>query len=288
MLKLKTILAPVDFSERSTAAAEHAVALANHFGAQLIFAHVVSHSPYEYSALAGGYFREGIQEWEKERQSHFQKQLDALASQVAQGRPAETLLLEGDPAHKIEELAQRRHVDLLIMPTHGHGPFRRLLLGSVTAKVLHDVTCPVFTGAHVEKLPPFQTDPYRTVACAVDLREHSEFTLRWAWDFAQAWSAKLIVIHAAPFVEPAVTSNEVAEMVIQGARERLEKLLEEVGCAAALHVESAPPSQYVPQAAEKAGADIVVIGRPPAGLLGRLRRDAYAIIAQSHCPVISV
>ena len=40
MLKLKTILAPVDFSERSLATAEHAVHMANRFGAQLALAHV--------------------------------------------------------------------------------------------------------------------------------------------------------------------------------------------------------------------------------------------------------
>ena len=36
------------------------------------------------------------------------------------------------------------------MPTHGLGKLRRFILGSVTAKVLHDLEAPVLTGAHVE------------------------------------------------------------------------------------------------------------------------------------------
>jgi hypothetical protein len=55
---------------------------------------------------------------------------------------------EGDPASIITEYAARNRVDLIMMPTHGYGTFRSLLLGSVTAKVLHDAECPVWTGVH--------------------------------------------------------------------------------------------------------------------------------------------
>ena len=36
------------------------------------------------------------------------------------------------------------------MPTHGFGPLRRFLLGSVAAKVLHDAQCPVWTSVHTD------------------------------------------------------------------------------------------------------------------------------------------
>ncbi len=59
----------------------------------------------------------------------------------------------GDPAQVITAFAHTQGVDLIMMPTHGYGPFRRLLLGSVTAKVLHDAECPVWTAVHMAKAP---------------------------------------------------------------------------------------------------------------------------------------
>jgi hypothetical protein len=61
------------------------------------------------------------------------------------------VLVEGDPATEIVNHAKNERIDLIMMPTHGHGPFRALLLGPVTAKVLHDAECPVRTTAHTDK-----------------------------------------------------------------------------------------------------------------------------------------
>ena len=55
MPNIKTVLVPVDFSERSAAAAEHAVAMANRFESLALFLHVVPPVPYEYAAFEGGY-----------------------------------------------------------------------------------------------------------------------------------------------------------------------------------------------------------------------------------------
>ena len=60
MLKLATILVPVDFSDRSLAAAEHAVCLARRFDSKLIFLHVIPPAPCEYATLEGGYHAAAI------------------------------------------------------------------------------------------------------------------------------------------------------------------------------------------------------------------------------------
>ncbi len=51
-------------------------------------------------------------------------------------------LLDGDPARKILEMTELG-VDLLVMGSHGWGPFGRMALGSVSAKVLAEASCPV-------------------------------------------------------------------------------------------------------------------------------------------------
>ncbi len=223
-----------------------------------------------------------------------EKRLDELAAETADGLSVQKLLLKGDPAKKISELVPLMEIDLILMPTHGYGPFRRFVLGSVTTKVLHDVSCPVFTGVHVSELAPFNEQPYKRIACAIDLRDHREAVLRWAWDFAKACEEDLIVIHAAPQLEaggsygdwyPSVT----CQLLIQAAKEKLDKLIQKVDCKAEIHIDTAEATRYVPQVADDAYADVLVIGRSlETGLLGRLRTHSHALIREARCPVVSI
>src|SRR5262249_41185418 len=112
--------------------------------------------------------------------------------------PVERVVLEGDPASSIVAYASENHADLIVMPTHGYGPFRRFLLGSVTAKVLHDARCPVWTGPHLEQAPVYEDIRFRKVLCAVDLAEGSECVMQWAAAFAREFGAELAVVHAIP------------------------------------------------------------------------------------------
>ena len=56
MLAIQNILVPVDFSDRSIVAAEHAVEMAKRFDSRLLFAHFVPPSPYEYAAFDEGFY----------------------------------------------------------------------------------------------------------------------------------------------------------------------------------------------------------------------------------------
>ena len=294
MIKLETLLVPVDFSQRSRAAAEHAAALAKHHDSKLIFVHVIPPAPYEHAAFESGYHTAGMWPWDEQVEAFCHKQLDELVEETAGGLGAEKVLLKGDPAKKIVELVPERSVDMIVMPTHGYGPFRRFVLGSVTTKVLHDATCPVFTGAHVSELAPFNMEPYRRIACAVDLRDHSEAVLRWAWDFAKAWTEDLIVIHATPLVEVGGSygdwcPTDTRDMMVRAAQEKMDALFKTVGCKAEIHIDSADPIRFIPEAANDAYGDILIIGRSPdLGMLGRLRTHAQGLIREARCPVISV
>jgi nucleotide-binding universal stress UspA family protein len=294
MLSLKVIAVPVDFSERSTKAAEHAAVLAKHFDSQLLFLHVMPPSPLEYAGFEGGYYTGAAWPSSEDFRKTVDRQMEALLKSVAADRPIEKVVMEGDPARLIEKLVDDRKVDLLVMPTHGYGPFRRFVLGSVTAKVLHDVACPVFTGAHLPEITAFNPDPYKRIACAIDLGEHSEAVLRWAWEFAQSYEEDLTVIHAAPQMEVGGAYGEwfppeTRESLVNAVRAEVQKLVDKVGCKADIRVDSADPVRYVREVADEAYADLLVIGRSPRhGLLGRLRTHAYALIREAPCPVVSV
>lgn len=202
-------------------------------------------------------------------------------------------LLEGDPARRIVQYAHDRRANLVVMPTHGYGTFRRFILGSTTAKVLHDADCPVWTGVHLEQAPEVSAIRFCRVVAALDLGAQDPRTLAWAAGLAGALGSELHVVHAMPCIAAnagEAPKAEMAERFLTQARERLVHVCDEAGVkAAGIRVERGDPPQVVCSLAGQIAADLLVIGRgSAAGVFGRLRTNAYAIIRQSPCPVVSV
>jgi nucleotide-binding universal stress UspA family protein len=287
MLKIDTILTPIDFSDKSRAAAEQAVALAMHFDAAMLFLHVIPSTSRDPELLGGPDFAGAEAAEAKQR-------LEELAAEVSLGGDAQALVERGDPARRIAVTIEERQVDLAVLPTHGHGLFRRLLLGSVTAKVLHDVKIPVLTGVHMEDRPPFAAGPYRKIGCAVALRDRatSERVLRWAWSFAQSWSAELHVIHVPPAIDWGAGEwfpDETQQLVREASLERLQELIESVGCEAVPHTAGLEATPYVLQVVREQSLDALVVGRSVShGLLGGFSVDAFPLIRAAPCPVFSI
>jgi nucleotide-binding universal stress UspA family protein len=68
---------------------------------------------------------------------------DAKARAAEAGVQAETHLVAGSAAVEICKLAEKRHADLIVMGSRGHGPLAAALLGSVAAHVVRHAHCPV-------------------------------------------------------------------------------------------------------------------------------------------------
>ncbi len=290
MPSLAKILMPVDFSGRCRGAARYAEALGSRFGSEIILLHVLPPPHYEFSALeAGGSV---LSELYAARSRQAQKDLDARLKDELGGVSVKRVLLEGDPAHKIVEYAHSEHASLILMPTHGYGPFRRFLLGSVAAKVLHDADCPVMTGIHLENAPEVKAIAFRNVLVALDLGPQSARTLEWAAWLAEASGASLTLIHATPSLEGRsgeYFDPEWRAHLAAKAKSEIDGIAQRAGAAPAILIESGDAPGVVCSTAGRLPADLLVIGRgSAAGMFGRLRTNAYAIIRQSPCPVVSV
>jgi nucleotide-binding universal stress UspA family protein len=286
MAFLSRILAPVEFSERCAAAARYAGVVADHFGSELFLLHVIPPAPpgmaEEVYARAAGEAKEKIEAF--------------LAAELA-GCTVRRIVTKGDPARKIVQLALNEKADVILMPTHGFGPFRRFLLGSNTAKVLHDADCPVWTGIHMEEAGLSAAVPFHHILCAVDLGPLSANVLAWAATLQKEFDARLTLLHArlaAPGKQGASrnASEEGWDLMARAAVEtELDQLRNNAHAAAEILVETGEPADVIAHSAQRLHADLVVIGRgsagPAANAFGRLRANAYAIIRQSPCPVVS-
>jgi nucleotide-binding universal stress UspA family protein len=291
MRSLSKIVLPVDFSERSVGAARYVRLLAGRSGAEAILLHVVVPQPFQLGPLEVASMP--VPEIYRNQREMFQKDLEGLRHSEMTGIQSRTVLLEGDPATRIVEFAHREQAGLIVMPTHGYGPFRRFILGSNTAKVLHDADCPVWTGVHLAEARPEGTE-LRHVLCAVDLGGQSVPALAWAGWLRELFGARLTVMHATAPVPPSESEEAQRAKMRWAAEKELRQVVDACetslgGVQPDLLIDAGDPAQVICGAAARLKANVVVIGRGSAsGVFGRLRTNAYAIIRQSPCPVVSV
>ena len=108
-------------------------------------------------------------DWWGAHVSDARKHLESVLVDELRGISVKRIVTEGDPAMQIAEFAHSDGTNLIVMPTHGYGPFRRFIIGSVTTRVLDDADCPVMTGAHMEREMLPELVPFRNILCAIDL-----------------------------------------------------------------------------------------------------------------------
>jgi nucleotide-binding universal stress UspA family protein len=289
---MRKILVPVVFSKQCRGAIRYADALACRFHAKLTAIHVFQPS-HSFSHGDEAALTSSAAHTAARTPADAEAGLKQFLNEELQTSPERCVVMQGDPALSIVKYAHNGNFDLIVMPTHGYGPFRRFLLGSVTAKVLHDADCPVWTGPHMETTPARQSIAVRRVMCAVDLGPHSRAVMQWAAELAQAYNAELTTVHAIPAAAAALGGfyfdPEWDAQLRKAAMEQISSLQQHLGVGGEMDVRVGHPPAAIRTAAQQKGADVLVIGRGYAcGAFGRLRANAYGIIRESPCPVASI
>jgi nucleotide-binding universal stress UspA family protein len=291
VLSIQKILVPVVFADTSRHVVHQAAWLARRFHAEIILLHVVT--PFAYPA---GLLESGHEITARDLHAHIvqraQKDLDHALRPELGGIAVTRLLLRGNPAHEIVKAARDHNVDLIAMSTHDCGAFYPLLLGSVTAKVLHETDCMVWTGAHLEE-PPAGDFSIRHVLCSVELNAHSRRTVSLAAGIAAAVDATLTLVHITAGVEvwgPGGSHVDPVwkEQVVGFAAEEIGKLQKDVGTKAEVIIDSGNVPQLLNRAAERTKADVLLIGHIPGRSHLGDNGEGYGIIRSSQIPVLSV
>lgn len=194
MVEIGRIISPVDFSENSERAFDHAVALARWFDATITVLHVPA---LPVPAIAPGGELPYPLELSADLRDELLKRLDEFVAPArGSGVTIDVALHEGTPAAEVLHQAEERAADLIVMGTHGRGGFERLMLGSVTEKVVRKASCPVLTippGVRGE-IPEVQAG-YKTILCATDFSDASGVALNYALSLAQEAQSKVILLH---------------------------------------------------------------------------------------------
>ena len=139
---IRRILVPIDFSEHSRRALDHARALALRLGAGLRLLHCYAPPAFAYSSGADGvpgptYVIDRDRDAAREELQRWLRGLERYELQI------ESVFTEGESA--LEIVRESAPDDLIVMGTHGRGIARRFLLGSVAERVVRRSPAPVLT-----------------------------------------------------------------------------------------------------------------------------------------------
>lgn len=287
MPRFQRILFPVDFSERSRAAAPFVLSMAQRHKSRVVLLHALQPPPPLYAGMNTVYPEvydfAGLS-------ADLRAELEKFAEAELPKIEVTNVVEMGDPAAVITEYADNEGIDLIMMPTHGYGTFRRALLGSVTAKVLHDAKVPVWTAAHAPE-PSHRAHPQpRHIVCAVDLKSRSQETLDFAESVAAETNASVEVLYAAPEGETEARTSEtrLQDLVAQSSGARTGTVVKDVP-AVELVVNGGSVADKVRDTAIGTRADLIVIGRGATHRgLGRLFENTFAIVREAPCPVLTV
>jgi len=288
---IETILCPTDFSVFSARALRHAIALARQLGARLKVVHVIPRmTAYAYYPASLPATAEMRAEAEAQTRGFVEPAVEARV-------PVETEVREGEPWREILAVAEDMPAHLVVMGTHGRGGLERLLLGSVTEKLLRRLPCPILTVCHEEGRTWEAPGLLRRVLCATDLSASSPETVAFAVSLAAEHQARVTLLHVLepipPTGEPLDFPASYREELQRRASRKLHQVAQDAEASFGIEVDewmcSGRPSTEILRMAVEEGVDLIVLGQGR-GALDRLLfgSNAHQIVREATCPVLVV
>ena len=310
MADLSRILCPVDFSDNSQLALDYALSLAAQHSAAVSVMHVLPEvlaDPDVYPYLSDPVLPSG-----ETRERAFE-QLGTFVHRALQRKLSVDVVLEdGDIVDTVVAKVGKIPADLIVLGTHGRRGLARLLMGSVTERVLRQATKPVLSVSPHAAAPPKNGIPFKNVLCPVDF---SSSSLK-AFDLALSLAGEegtVTLLHVIEFyIDVAVGEtvafdlDDVRERHREQAIENLERAKQTQQAQQAQQgvpgdarartkletatLDSGAAYKEILRIAERDDADVIVMG-----VMGRSAADLFFfgsttnhIVRAAHCPVLTV
>jgi nucleotide-binding universal stress UspA family protein len=292
MLEIQLILCPIDFSGFSASAYHHALSLAEHYRARLVALHVVElrRDPSLGFAASAGLYEEFCQAALESAREQLRKFVKQHAHHEIQ---PELVTQLGAAPDAILSFAQARKTDLVVMGTHGRRGYDRLILGSVTDRVMRKAPCPVIAvskppnGSSAESQDRGHTHHLSRILFCADFSEAARRTLDYAISVRAEYDAELTLLHVLEHVpSPARTEEAIA-----AAKEQLGSLIpseERQTAKIKTAVRLGKPYRQIIQLALEEQIDLVAMGVRGHGALDLavFGSTTYRVIQLGPCPVL--
>ncbi len=195
----------------------------------------------------------------------------------------------GEAGSVIHDVLRHQGGDLVMLSTHGRGPIRRFMLGSVTTKLLHDVSCAVWTATGAATAA--KKTHYKSIVCAVDDSQEALSVLKAGSALAESYGAKLAVVHVLgmPPMAMEIDYGAIRNDLLLAAQQRLRETMAKMNIVAPHAVIEGSIANALHDWVARQQGDLLIAGRGHAqDPLGRVWSNLYSIVRESPCPVVSI
>jgi nucleotide-binding universal stress UspA family protein len=256
----RKILIATDGSETANEAADFGIETLKFSGAKVYAVYVIETTSYGSASED--------EKWSKKTEQ-FQEIGRGATSYVeekakAAGLEAESILLKGNPAEEILDFAEGQDVDMIVMGSLGKTGIKRVVLGSVSEKVVRHAKVPVLV---VRERKEEKT--HKKILIATDGSDAAQNAADYGIEIARWNGAKVYAVYVIDITS--FYSIIMDEVWVKNTYEQLEKIgrkatsdLEEDAKAAGIEAESivlkGNPAKEILDFAEKQKVDMIVVG----------------------------
>ena len=296
-VQFKRILCATDFSDFSNHTISYGVALAKEFEAKLFVSHVIDLSSV---AIYGEFQLDPVGQ-----QNRIMEDADTQLKELTGDQPIswEPLITVGKPADEISRVVEEKDIDLVITATRGRSGLKRIILGSVTERLMRTLTCPLLvvnSPEHKFVSAADQAIKLEKILVGCDFSPDSGQAFKHALSLAQEFQAEL---HLAHVIEPPTQSGlhkedkPVLEEMQQNYQDLLIRKLKEMvpaearnWCTPQTGLLEGQPYEEIVTYAESKDIDMIVLGVRGHGLVKTLFLGSTTdrVVRRSPCPVLSV
>ncbi len=294
-LKIRKVLVPIDFSERSLELLEYARALTKQFGADLHLGHVYE-PDYPLTSMMGMPLALPPVQVAQGVRRHLK---DVAKKCGLELRPGNIHAIEGRPFEEICRIARERKIDLAIVSTRGNTALKHLLLGSTAERVVRYSPCPVLV-VHPGVKNEQRHEAFKRILVPIDFSECSLKGLQYAKGLARQFGAELVLLNSVAF-QYYITSDEYArydlpllmQQAEKASRRQMRELIQDTdwkGIEVQASLQIGHAGQQVCLRAAENNADLIVTSTH--GTTGfkhiLIGSTAEYVVRHATCPVLVV
>lgn len=287
-VRVESLLVATDGSQYSEGAVREAIRLAKRCSSSLVAVTVVETNP-EYQTIAPHLFEKA--------EKIALRNLEAVKELAKkEGLLCDGMLLEGEDSYRvIVDEAAKRKSSMIIMGRRGRTGLARLMMGSVTARVIGHAPCNVLV------VPRSAQVEFKNIVVAVDGSRYSDAAAGEAIGIAKRCGSNLTIVSVVPsefasamdIVQSQMPKGLVAENeLIQAEKnvQRVKEAAEKEGVRVSGIVLAGRPADAVVQTAKDKKADLIVLGSHGKTGVEKLLMGSVTerVIVLSDCAVLVV